>query len=126
MLKVLANQRSGYQEVQGEVTYGGTPASVMQKRFRGDIIYNPEDDLHYATLKVKDTLGFAIQSRTPGKESRQEGESRKEYQKKFLEIVGRCLPHYLRHQCSELTSVSQAVLDRAHSGHQSGKRVRQG
>lgn len=88
-LKVLANQRSGYQGVEGDVTYGGTDAERMQKHFRGDIIYNPEDDLHYPTLKVKDTLGFAIQSRTPGKESREEGESRKQYNARFLEVVSK-------------------------------------
>ena len=86
-LKVLANQRSGYEDVQGEVTYGGTDHETMEKKYRGDMIYNPEDDLHYATLKVKDTLGFAIACRIPGKESREEGESRKEYADKFLKIV---------------------------------------
>lgn len=86
-LKVMANQRSGYEDVQGEVTYGGTDHETMEKKYRGDIIYNPEDDLHYATLKVKDTLGFAIACRVPGKESREEGESRKEYADKFLKIV---------------------------------------
>jgi len=86
-LKVMANQRSGYEDVQGEVTYGGTDHKTMEKNYRGDIIYNPEDDLHYATLKVKDTLGFAIACRIPGKESREEGESRKQYADKFLKIV---------------------------------------
>lgn len=86
-LKVMANQRSGYEDVQGEVTYGGTDHKTMEKNYRGDIIYNPEDDLHYATLKVKDTLGFAIACRIPGKESREEGESRKQYAEKFLKIV---------------------------------------
>lgn len=88
-LKVLANQRSGYKKVEGDVTYGGTNAETMQKKYRGDIIYNPEDDLHYATLKVKDTLGFAIQSRTPGKESREAGESKKQYQQEFLQIIAK-------------------------------------
>jgi ATP-binding cassette subfamily G (WHITE) protein 2 (SNQ2) len=37
-LKVLANQRSGYEDVEGDVTYGGTDAARMQKHFRGDII----------------------------------------------------------------------------------------
>lgn len=51
--------------------------------------YNPEDDLHYATLTVKQTLMFALQTRTPGKESRNEGESREDYQKTFLSAVAK-------------------------------------
>ena len=54
-LKVLANQRDGYESVDGDVTYGGTDAKTMGKHYRGEIVYNPEDDLHYATISVKNT-----------------------------------------------------------------------
>ena len=86
-LKTFCNQRSGFEAVEGDVTYGGTGADEMAKRFRGEVIYNPEDDLHYATLSVKRTLSFALQTRTPGKESRLEGESRADYVKEFLRVV---------------------------------------
>ena len=86
-LKVLGNQRFGYEDVQGDVTYGGTGAKKMAKDFRGEVLYNPEDDLQYATLTVKQTLDFAIKTRTPGKESRNEGESRKDYVREFLRVV---------------------------------------
>ena len=86
-LKCLANQRFGFEEVLGEVTYGGTDSGTMKKRYRGEILYNPEDDLHYATLKVKDTLSFALTTRTPGKESRREGETRKDYVSTFVKMV---------------------------------------
>ena len=42
-LKTVANQRSGYEEILGEVTYGGVGAEEMGKNFRGEILYNPED-----------------------------------------------------------------------------------
>lgn len=86
-LKAFCNQRSGFEGVEGDVTYGGTGAEEMAKNFRGEVIYNPEDDLHYATLSVKRTLSFALQTRTPGKESRLEGESRQDYVKEFLRVV---------------------------------------
>ena len=54
-LKVLANQRYGYESVAGDVTYGGTDAKTMGKHYRGEVVYNPEDDLHYATISVKNT-----------------------------------------------------------------------
>lgn len=86
-LKAFCNQREGFEAVEGDVTYGGTDAKTMKKDFRGEVIYNPEDDLHYATLTVKRTLLFALKTRTPGKESRMEGESRADYMKEFLRVV---------------------------------------
>ncbi|XXG97717.1 Flocculation suppression protein [Hypoxylon texense] len=90
-LKTFCNQRAGYVDVLGDVTYGGTDAKEMAKNFRGEIIYNPEDDLHYATLTVRNTLSFALRTRTPGKESRMEGESREDYVKEFLRVAAKLL-----------------------------------
>ncbi|PCH00277.1 CDR ABC transporter [Penicillium occitanis (nom. inval.)] len=86
-LKVIGNQRAGYEEIEGEVSYGGTDPQTMSKNYRSEVSYNPEDDLHYATLTVKQTLNFALQTRTPGKASRNQGESRKDYQKTFLSAI---------------------------------------
>lgn len=88
-LKVLSNQRFGYESIKGDVTYGGTDAKEMAKNYRGEIVYNPEDDLHYATLSVKNTLSFALKTRTPGKASRNEGESRLDYVREFLRVVSK-------------------------------------
>ncbi|KAI9796436.1 MAG: hypothetical protein M1835_004101 [Candelina submexicana] len=88
-LKVLGNQRFGYESIDGDVTYGGTDAKTMGEDYRGEVLYNPEDDLHYATLSVKDTLSFALKTRTPGKASRNEGESRKDYLREFLRVVSK-------------------------------------
>lgn len=49
-LKVIANQRSGFEEVTGEVTYGGASAKEMGKKFRGEILYNPEDGEYIASF----------------------------------------------------------------------------
>ncbi|KAI1655780.1 ABC-2 type transporter-domain-containing protein [Daldinia decipiens] len=90
-LKTFCNQRAGFEDVLGDVTYGGTDAKRMAKDFRGEIIYNPEDDLHYATLTVKHTLTFALRTRTPGKESRMEGESKEDYVREFLRVAAKLL-----------------------------------
>lgn len=52
-------------------------------------MYNPEEDLHYAPLTVRQTLSFALKTRTPGKESRNEGESRSQYRQTFLQGVSK-------------------------------------
>lgn len=102
---MIGNQRAGYEEIEGEVSYGGTDPQTMAKNYRSEgiysinpqnlfvltckftVSYNPEDDLHYATLTVKQTLNFALQTRTPSKASRNQGESRKDYQKTFLSAI---------------------------------------
>ena len=88
-LKALANQRFGYESVEGDISYGGTDAKIMGRDYRGEIVYNPEEDLHYATLSVKRTLAFALKTRTPKKASRNEGESRSDYVHEFLRVVAR-------------------------------------
>jgi ATP-binding cassette subfamily G (WHITE) protein 2 (SNQ2) len=56
---------------------------------KSSVLYNPEDDLHYATLTVRDTLLFALKSRTPDQASRIPGETRKEYQETFLAAIAK-------------------------------------
>lgn len=90
-LKTFCNQRAGFVDVLGDVSYGGTDAKTMAKDFRGEIIYNPEDDLHYATLSVRRTLTFALRTRTPGQESRLDGETREDYVNEFLRVATKLL-----------------------------------
>lgn len=64
-LRALANQRSGYTRVDGEVTYGGIDSYTFAKYFRGEAVYNQEDDVHHPTLKVGQILSFALDTKTP-------------------------------------------------------------
>ena len=66
-LRVIANQRSGYTGVDGEVSYGPFDAHSFAKGYRGEAIYCQEDDIHHATLTVGQTLGFALNTKIPGK-----------------------------------------------------------
>ncbi|KAI9370476.1 ABC-2 type transporter-domain-containing protein [Aspergillus egyptiacus] len=88
-LKCIGNQRSGYKSVEGEITYGGTDADTMADKYRSEVLYSPEEDLHYATLTVRETLMFALKARTPDKASRLPGESRKDYQETFLSTIAK-------------------------------------
>ncbi|KAI9741562.1 MAG: hypothetical protein M1818_004368 [Claussenomyces sp. TS43310] len=66
-LKVIANQRFGYTSVTGDVSYGQFDAATFAKKYRGEAAYNQEDDVHHPTLTVGQTLGFALDTKTPGK-----------------------------------------------------------
>ncbi|RMZ69232.1 abc drug exporter [Pyrenophora seminiperda CCB06] len=86
-LKVIANQRNGFKSVHGRVSYGGESAETMGTKYRSEVLYNPEADLHCATLKVKDTLRFALQSRAPAPHSRTEGETQEDYVREFFQMA---------------------------------------
>ncbi|KDN44701.1 putative ATP-binding multidrug cassette transport protein [Tilletiaria anomala UBC 951] len=59
-LKTIANQRTGFIDTEGDVHYGGISAQDMSKRYRGEVTYCEEDDMHHATLTVQRTIDFAL------------------------------------------------------------------
>jgi ATP-binding cassette subfamily G (WHITE) protein 2 (SNQ2) len=63
-LKAIANNRESYASVEGDVSYGGIPAEQQKKQFRGEVNYNGEDDVHFASLNVWQTLSFALTNKT--------------------------------------------------------------
>ncbi|PFH48337.1 hypothetical protein AMATHDRAFT_65762 [Amanita thiersii Skay4041] len=65
LLKVLANIRDEYQAVEGTVYYDALTPQDVDKHFRGDVQYSPEDDVHFPTMTVRQTLHFAAQTRAP-------------------------------------------------------------
>jgi ABC-type multidrug transport system ATPase subunit/ABC-type multidrug transport system permease subunit len=84
-LKVLANQRYGYTGIDGEVLYGPFDAEMFGKLYRGEAVYNQEDDVHHPTLTVGQTLGFALDTKTPGK--RPLGLSKAEFKDRVIRLL---------------------------------------
>ncbi|RKO85630.1 P-loop containing nucleoside triphosphate hydrolase protein, partial [Blyttiomyces helicus] len=74
-LRVLANMRDSYKEVQGDVSYGGiAPADF--KQYSGQVIYTAEEDVHFPTLTVEQTLSFSLRTKTPGARVAEEAHKR--------------------------------------------------
>lgn len=57
----------------------------MEKHYRGDLVYCPEDDIHFPTLTVDQTLRFAAKTRIP--RSRSEGKTREAYVSEMVEVL---------------------------------------
>ena len=55
-------------EVTGDVSYGGISASKQHAHYRGEVNYNPEDDQHFPTLNVWQTLKFSLLNKTRKRE----------------------------------------------------------
>ncbi|EGG24321.1 ABC transporter G family protein [Cavenderia fasciculata] len=66
LLRVIANQRDTYVNVGGKVSYGGLDSKEWASKYRGEAIYVPEEDSHYPTLTLKQTIDFALKCKTPG------------------------------------------------------------
>jgi hypothetical protein len=84
-LKVISNQRYGYTGVNGEVLYGPFDHQTFGKKYRGEAVYNGEDDIHHPTLTVGQTFDFALETKIPGK--RPAGLSRAEFKEKVIELL---------------------------------------
>ncbi|KAG1229255.1 hypothetical protein G6F68_019402 [Rhizopus microsporus] len=66
-LKVIANMRGSYTKIDGTISYGGIDPKLFSQRYQGQVCYNEEEDQHYPTLTTKQTLQFALRTKTPGK-----------------------------------------------------------
>jgi ATP-binding cassette subfamily G (WHITE) protein 2 (SNQ2) len=84
-LKVIANQRFGYTSVTGDVFYGPFDAKTFSEQYRGEAVYNQEDDVHHPTLTVGQTLEFALDTKTPGK--RPHGITKTEFKRKVVQTL---------------------------------------
>ncbi|KAG2006802.1 multidrug resistance protein 1, variant 2 [Coprinopsis cinerea AmutBmut pab1-1] len=76
-LKLLANHRSGYHSISGHISYDSHTPKEIAKHYRGDVQYCPENDEHFPTLTVDQTIHFAAKTRAP--QERVEGQTRGEY-----------------------------------------------
>ncbi|KAL1650005.1 Multidrug resistance protein [Diplodia intermedia] len=66
LLKTLAGETHGVRVDEGSyLNYQGICADQMHHDFRGDAIYTAEQDVHFPSLTVGDTLLFAARARAP-------------------------------------------------------------
>jgi ATP-binding cassette subfamily G (WHITE) protein 2 (SNQ2) len=64
LLKMLANRRVGYAEVEGDVKFG-TLDHKEARQYRGQIVMNTEEELFFPTLTVGQTIDFATRMKIP-------------------------------------------------------------
>lgn len=67
-LKAIANKRNGYASITGDISYGGISAKEQNAHYRGEVNYNPEDDEHFPSLNVWQTLKFSLLNKTKRRE----------------------------------------------------------
>ncbi|KAI5963216.1 uncharacterized protein KGF55_003008 [Candida pseudojiufengensis] len=82
-----------YKKIDGDIRYDGLPQKEMIHKFKNDLVYNPELDVHFPHLTVDETITFAIACKTPN--IRINGVSREEFINAKKEILATVLG--LRH-----------------------------
>lgn len=82
-MKTLANHCTDYHDI----FYDSFTSGEIEKRYRGDVVYCPEDDVHFPTLKVRETLQFASTMRTPSR--RADNQSRTAHATHTTEVLMR-------------------------------------
>ncbi|KAI9011791.1 ABC-2 type transporter-domain-containing protein [Hyaloraphidium curvatum] len=62
-LRALAGQHKFFKSVTGEIKIAGVELKDFLHKYKGQLSYSGEDDYHYATLTVRQTLDFALRCR---------------------------------------------------------------
>ncbi|KAJ5747534.1 uncharacterized protein N7511_009230 [Penicillium nucicola] len=84
MLKILSNDRDGFDRVDGSVHYGSLDDKQAAK-FRQQLMFNNEDDIHFPTLTVDQAIKFALRTKTPA--DRPEGMTREAFVEKTRDEI---------------------------------------
>ncbi|KAJ9156438.1 Multidrug resistance protein cdr1 [Pleurostoma richardsiae] len=86
LLKTIAGETNGlHLDPESHISYQGIPMKTMQERFRGEVIYQAETDVHFPHLTVGQTLMFAALARTPS--NRLAGVSRHQYAQHIRDVA---------------------------------------
>lgn len=84
LLKTLTNQRREYHAVKGDIYYDSLTPAQIAKHYRGDVQYCPEDDVHFPTLTVEQTVEFAAKTRAP--QPRVDSQTRSAYTRLITDV----------------------------------------
>ncbi|KEF60199.1 ATPase [Exophiala aquamarina CBS 119918] len=89
LLNMLANRRFGYAEVTGDVHWGSMDNNEVLQ-YRGQVVMNTEEEIHFPTLTVGQTMDFATRMKVPAQRP-SDLQSPAEYQKSVKEFLLRSM-----------------------------------
>lgn len=86
-LRALTASSNANVEQTGTISFGGLCVEEVQKYYRGEVLFSDEDDIHYPTLTVAQTLQFALKNKVPTRSQRLSSESRKDFINTVTDVV---------------------------------------
>lgn len=85
LLKMLANQRKGYEEITGDVKYGSMDHKQAEQ-YRGQIVINNEEEIFFPSLTVGRTMDFATRLKVP-ETLPKDADNREEYRRGYKQFL---------------------------------------
>ncbi|PWN28796.1 hypothetical protein BDZ90DRAFT_230805 [Jaminaea rosea] len=86
-LRALTNSSHANLTTQGSITYGGLTPGEIARKYRGETIFVDEDDIHFPTMTVEQTLRFALMCKVPHRSSRLRDEGRGAFIDLIIEVL---------------------------------------
>lgn len=87
-LKAISSYTESFENVSGDVRYAWMDGKDVKKALRSEVVYSSEDDVHFPTLPVKDTLDFALRLRNPSDNQTSDQKFSEEYTDRLLNSFG--------------------------------------
>ncbi|GAA5959842.1 hypothetical protein JCM21900_005250 [Sporobolomyces salmonicolor] len=94
LLRAITNQRDSFARIDGDFHYGQMNAREASKYYKGDIIFNSEEDIHTPILTVSETLHSALELKHPSAEKTTRRHYGHDLSNRLLHAFG--MPHTAR------------------------------
>ena len=86
-LRAITSSNHSNVSSSGKILYGGFTPSEISRKFRGEVIFCDEEDTHFPTLTVGQTLAFALKNKVPNRARRPTGESGNDFIELCIDVL---------------------------------------
>uniref|UniRef100_V5EA64 ATP-binding multidrug cassette transport protein n=2 Tax=Kalmanozyma brasiliensis (strain GHG001) TaxID=1365824 RepID=V5EA64_KALBG len=86
-LRAITSKNHTNVNASGKILYGGLDAAEINRKYRGEVVFVDEEDTHFPTLTVGQTLEFALKNKVPHRSRRLKGESRQDFIEMCIDVM---------------------------------------
>ncbi|EPQ27059.1 uncharacterized protein PFL1_05343 [Pseudozyma flocculosa PF-1] len=86
-LRAITSSNHANVASEGTLLYGGFTPDEINRKYRGEVVFSDEEDSHFPTLTVEQTLAFALKNKVPHRARRIRGESGKDYIEMCIDVM---------------------------------------
>lgn len=87
VLRAITSKNHTNVSSSGKILYGGFSADDINRKYRGEVVFVDEEDTHFPTLTVGQTLEFALRNKVPHRSRRLKGESRQQFIETCIDVM---------------------------------------
>ena len=87
VLRAITSKNHTNVSSSGKILYGGFSPEEINRKYRGEVVFVDEEDTHFPTLTVGQTLEFALKNKVPHRSRRLQGESRQQFIETCIDVM---------------------------------------